>query len=386
MPNWGPITSTAGPGTATPTGFERLVYTTGIFPLGSVFHLSGQSHTTAVGGAPDAAFAIRLRAFAANGDQISETQVLASRLTTPDGSWTYNVPLGSVNVQVWWVGSLYQGQTMTNVSSGTQDTQGFCQFGTELTPGGQATIILTQSFVETALLEVGLPWLAAALTPIYGLVLDATALCGTGPPQLPPVNTNLFQASVDVLLDVFKAVTWNNFCQCKPGTPTPAPFPTPAPTKPTSWPDSPTFPCDPADLCASISQIKATLNAMSGQVASMSQLVTLLQRYELPFAYINGAVHSSLTAQGGFATSRLVGLRVEVTQRPAEGLVLRGNPPYLFDMGWLSIVDSNGMLEEKRLTRDDQVWTPVRMATALRFQWDLFDGVIIRVTELEAEP
>lgn len=370
----------------TPDGRFATLFDTGQVPAGSFHRISGTSHCSFTGGRNDAAYDIRATAFASNGDQIELVQLVQQRLVSPDSNWNYNVPLGATRVLIQWLMVLYQGQTATNVSSGTFDQAGFCQFGTRLNGTAQAAVVLTETILSAALQARGVAWLYPALTPLIGTAIDVLALCGTGPPQLPALGPDIFKASPSELLQVFEAITWSNFCECIPGTPTPTPYPPVAPVQPPNFPAAPTFPCDPADLCASLSQIRATLNSMQGVLANTYQLTTFLQRYQLPFAYINGAVHSNLTGQGGFATSRLLGLRIEVQTRPDQGLVLRGNPPYLWDMGWLSVVDNDGMLEEKRLTREDQVWFPEQMPAALRFQWDLFDGVVVRVTELQAEP
>lgn len=126
--------------------------------------------------------------------------------------------------------------------------------------------------------------------------------------------------------------------------------------------------------------------ALAATVAADYQIDTLSQRYSTPFAYIKGAVHSGLTLEGGFAVSRLLGVQVEVTSRPADRPTLRGNPPYVVDLGWLTIVGPDGIFEERRLSRDQFLWLPRDMPQALRFQWSLFADVAIRVTELEAEP
>jgi hypothetical protein len=249
-----------------------------------------------------------------------------------------------------------------------------------------AAVTLTESILSAFLLNAGAPWLLPALTPLIGTTIDALALCGSGPPQLPALTADIFTWSPQQLLTVFEALCWSQFCVCIPGTPTPTPYPPVTPVQPPNFPSAPTFPCDPADLCSSISQIRATLNSMQGTIANVFSLVTLLQRYELPFAYIPGAAHSGLILKGSFAVSRLLGLKVEIVQKPPGSLQLRGNPPYQFDMGWLAVVDANGFLEEKRLTRDTQLWFPRDMQTAIGFQWDLFDQVVVRVTELEAEP
>ncbi len=221
---------------------------------------------------------------------------------------------------------------------------------------------------------------------MVGFAIDVTGLCNNPPGQLPAINTTLLEASPDELLEVLRVIAWFNLCQCVPGSPDPSPYPQPPLQVPTSWPTAPTFPCDPADLCASISDIRLQVHNLQASLAAALQLVTLQQRYRLPFAYISGATHSHLTGAGGFAVSRLLGVRVAVTAKPAGGLVLEGNPPYVWNLGWLSVVDVNGMWQEQRLTRDLQLWFPDGMPAATRFQWDLFPNVEISVTELEAEP
>jgi len=79
-------------------------------------------------------------------------------------------------------------------------------------------------------------------------------------------------------------------------------------------------------------------------------------------------------------------MQITATAIPPTQRALRGNPPYLLDLGWLSITDANGMLEEKRLTRQFLLWLPRLMPTALHFNYDLFDGVTVRAVELQAEP
>ena len=386
MVNWGPVTYTVGPGTQTPDSRSATIWDTGQFPVGSILRFSGTSTTTFAGGRSDAVYENHWTAFAANGDVIEDLILVQSRLTTSEVSWNRNVPSGATRVLIVFYGSLYQGQTMTGTSSGTYDAGTFCQFGTHAKTGAANTIVLTTDNIAELLAARGLGWLAIAFQVLAGYVLDVTGLCGLGPPQVPAINTSLLQASFDEVLTVFKRAAWDQFCECVPGTPTPIQYPPYNPTQPTSWPTAPTFPCDPADLCSSISQMRADLNALVGTAAAVKTLVELLQRYELPFAYIRGATHSGLTGTNEFAVSRLVGVDVDVTARPTDGLVLEGNPPYVWNLGWLAIVDDSGMLEEKRLTRDSMLWLPRLMPTALRFNYALNPGVTIRVTELEAEP
>lgn len=386
MPNWGPVTASVGPGTVTPDTEKSLLQRFGPFLPGDITRVSGSVNTTFSGGRSDAFWFIEWVAYAANGDVIEDLDIVAFRLTTSAASFNRNVPLGATRVDVLFKGALYAGQTMSTTGSGTYDAGTFCQFGTRARTGVQSTLVLTTDNIAELLVARGLGWLGIAFQVLAGVTLDVTGLCGVGPPQVPTINTSLLEASVDELLAVFRRVAWDNFCECVPGAPSPTPYPPFEPAQPTSWPSAPTFPCDPANLCASISSIRADLNALVGSVAATKTLVELLQRYELPFAYIRGAAHSGISGTGQFAISRLVGVDVDITAKPADTRVIRGNPEYLIDMGWLSIEDDSGMLEEKRLTRDSMLWLPRLMPTALRFNYDLFGGVTIRVTELAAEP
>lgn len=386
MPSWGPVTVSNGPGSATPDSRSVLVQHFGPFLPGDINRISGTEHVTFTGGRSDATYAIVWIAYAGNGDIIESTEVVSLRLTTADSSWNRNVPLSATAVDIRFLSSLYAGQTQTAVVSGTYDAGTFCAFGTRAKTAAATTMVLTTDNIAEILASRGYAWLGIAFQTLVGLVVDVSGMCGVGPPQVPELNVGLLSASNDEKLTILKRILWDEFCECVPGAPTPDPYPVYTPTEPTSWPAAPTFACDPADLCAAIMAMRADLNALMGTAAATKTLVEILQRYELPFAYVRGAQHSGLTGQGSFQVSRLVGLDLDISARPTTGLVLRGNPPYYWDLGWVSISDSAGMIEEKRVTRDSMLWFPRLMPTALTFSWDLFDGVVLNATELQAEP
>lgn len=386
MPNWGPVTVSNGPGAATPDSRSVLVQHFGPFLPGAVNRISGTEHVTFTGGRSDATYAIVWIAYAGNGDIIESTEVASLRLTTQDSSWNRNVPLGATDVDIRFLSALYAGQTQTAVVSGTYDAGTFCAFGTRAKTVAAGTILLTTDNIAEVLASRGYSWLGIAFQTLIGLVVDVSGLCGVGPPQVPELNVGLLSASNDEKMAILRRILWDELCECVPGAPTPDPYPSYAPTEPTSWPTAPVFPCDPADLCATLEQLRADLNSLMGTASATKTLLELVQRYELPFAYIRGAEHSGLTDQGSFAVSRLVGLDLDISARPATGLVLRGNPPYYWDLGWVAISDANGMIEEKRVTRDSMLWLPRLMPTALTFSWDLFAGVVMTATELQAEP
>ena len=167
---------------------------------------------------------------------------------------------------------------------------------------------------------------------------------------------------------------------CGSGTTSPAP-PPPAPPAPPSG-----FPLPPVLSCATIPDICAALTAISRNLDHVKTAVDLVQRYRLPFAYVPGTRHRSLTGTGSFFISGLVGLQVYVTTPPPGRPILEGNPPYLFDVGWMSLNDSSGMLQEKRITRSGFDWIAEDAQLATSFNYALNPGVVVDVVELRPEP
>lgn len=132
-------------------------------------------------------------------------------------------------------------------------------------------------------------------------------------------------------------------------------------------------PCCPPDTAT-----QATLDAIL-------KMVTLLQRYKVPFAYQLGAVHSGLPQQGSFTVSGLLGLKLDVVQTVDSRPILPGTPPYYWDQGWCSVLDGNGFIQETRLSRSSQVWFPTIMQDATTVGWWLNPNTQLTITEIEAE-
>jgi len=169
---------------------------------------------------------------------------------------------------------------------------------------------------------------------------------------------------------------------CVQDTPTtpPPPDPIPPPPPPTE-PPPPPLPvagCTTEDVCQMLYEVLR-------QLQHTGQLVTLLQRYGLPFNYVVGPVHAGLSGSGSFPIGGLVGVRVDVAE-PLPPRQLEGTPPYLWDVGWMSILTPDGMIEERRIPRDTQVWQPNLINEASTFGYFFKDGVSASITELQPEP
>jgi hypothetical protein len=261
----------------------------------------------------------------------------------------------------------------------------YCQYGTRLKGAFPFVVNLTPAVIDAALVDIGQPYWAAIFTAFWYTNLNVQTLCGSGPPVLPPPDLSVSLAGLDTLTQYMRAILWPHFCECTPGAPTPTPYPAPGGTMPIGWPTAPSFSCSEIDLCASVIALRQQVSALSSQLSQTLELTTLLQRYTLPFAYIRGAVHSTLSGTGSFAVSRLVGIQVTVTLHSPTATVL-GNPPYIFDQGWISCMDANGFIDERRVSQSQFSWFSKLMATATVIGYALFPGTVINVTELEAEP
>lgn len=122
-----------------------------------------------------------------------------------------------------------------------------------------------------------------------------------------------------------------------------------------------------------------------GLLSSIYQLVTVMQRQHVPFAYVAGTQHSGVSGTGSAVISRLLGFQLTVTAHPSTNRISGGNPSYIYDMGWVSVSDADGMIEEKRLTRLSMVWIPRMGQLATQFNYFLQSGVTLTWTELKPE-
>ena len=182
----------------------------------------------------------------------------------------------------------------------------------------------------------------------------------------------------------FQAAAWHYLCQCTPGTPPPTPYPLPDPTRPTGWPDRPTYSCSDTDVCATLQQVLQRLDQLSNAVARTANRVDSLQRYNFPLSYIVGADHPGLTGSGTIPIERLAGVRLSVTSYPG-GRVLVGTPPYQWDLGWCSVSDGGGLLLEHRISQLQTDWFPPHMPLASTFGYWLYPGVVVDMNQQDAE-
>lgn len=123
------------------------------------------------------------------------------------------------------------------------------------------------------------------------------------------------------------------------------------------------------------------------KLAQIMNLVTLIQRQRVPYAYIDGATHSGLTGAGTLTIPNgLIGLRITVTTNPPYTGMAGSNPTAIFDVGYASVGDSTGWNDVQPIKRSPWIWFPEDMSSWTRVGYNLNPGVVVSITELEAEP
>lgn len=124
----------------------------------------------------------------------------------------------------------------------------------------------------------------------------------------------------------------------------------------------------------------------SAAINQILNLVTIIQRQMVPFAYIASTAHAGLTDQGTLSVASLVGIKIELTTVPTHFGQALGSPTVYFDVGWVSILTADGIIEERRIRALETVWTPRSMSEATVVGYSFSSGIVATITELEREP
>lgn len=112
-------------------------------------------------------------------------------------------------------------------------------------------------------------------------------------------------------------------------------------------------------------------------------LIELLNRPADAPGYVLGPSHGPVSGSASIAVPGLRGMKVHINAGVPTPKQQPGNPPYEWDLGWMSVLTGDGMIEERRITRADQVWLSVAFPTATTFGYFLNPGVVATFTELQ---
>lgn len=133
-------------------------------------------------------------------------------------------------------------------------------------------------------------------------------------------------------------------------------------------------PCCPPDAVA------------TGLLTSILQAITLIQRQLVPFAYIDGASHSSLTGFGEISVQGLIGLKLTITDSgPGVLGVAAGDPETVWEAGWYRWGNADGWSPRVFITSVDLVDLPPAAGAYTKIGYSLNATVEVTITELERE-
>jgi hypothetical protein len=121
------------------------------------------------------------------------------------------------------------------------------------------------------------------------------------------------------------------------------------------------------------------------RLRSIQDMLTYVMNHlgATPNSYTKGTVHASLSGQGNISISGLVGVQAVVRSGTPTVPQLEGNPPYQWNLGWLSASTPDGMIDEKRLTRTNQVWISGLTPFANSIGYYFNPGVVVDLVELQ---
>jgi hypothetical protein len=114
--------------------------------------------------------------------------------------------------------------------------------------------------------------------------------------------------------------------------------------------------------------------------------VDLIQRQNVPFAYVPGVLHSGLTGAGQFGVSGILGLKITFTTVPSSAGVSIGNPNNLWNLGWINVGSVDGWQPRVWLSDNPQILFPNDMGAMTLLGFSLLPGVVANVLELKREP
>lgn len=139
-------------------------------------------------------------------------------------------------------------------------------------------------------------------------------------------------------------------------------------------PTQPIVPCCPPDPL------------LTGMLQQILGYVTLLQRQMAPFAYVPGALHSSLSGNGELSVQGLLGVKVTPHSIPPGAGVDTGDPDTLWLDSWINWGNPDGWTTREFLRSAPHVSLPNLAGQYTKIGYTLRPGLVVDVLELVREP
>jgi hypothetical protein len=126
--------------------------------------------------------------------------------------------------------------------------------------------------------------------------------------------------------------------------------------------------------------------AALAMLVQLKEMVTLIQRQNVPFSSVPGIVHAGLTGTGNIEIQGLLGASVNLTTLPPWLGTIAGTPDRIFDAGYVTFGTDDGYDSTFRITHQAQVYLPPRASAFTDLGFSLGVGVTATITELLREP
>lgn len=122
-------------------------------------------------------------------------------------------------------------------------------------------------------------------------------------------------------------------------------------------------------------------------LAQILELVTLIQRQAVPFAYVERATHTGITGSGSIDVQGLIGMKILLVSPPVGGAgVAEGDPDRLWTDSWINWGTPDGVTALERIESANQLSMPPAGGVYTKFHYSLADGVEVDFVELAREP
>lgn len=119
---------------------------------------------------------------------------------------------------------------------------------------------------------------------------------------------------------------------------------------------------------------------------ALFNLVTIMQRQEVPFAYIHGTTHTGLTGEGHITVQGLIGALVTLTTIPGNVGLQSGDPLVYWEAGWINWGNADGSTPREFISASPQISLPRAAGQYTRIGYSLQPDVVATITELVREP
>lgn len=125
--------------------------------------------------------------------------------------------------------------------------------------------------------------------------------------------------------------------------------------------------------------------ATQGYLDSILRMVTLIQRQQVPFSYILGTVHPSLTGNGQIGVQGLLGCKVMPASVPGWAGVQVGDPDTLWLDSWINWGNDDGWTAREFLRSAPYISLPPYAGQFTKLGYSLAPGLSVDITELVRE-